>query len=195
MTIQQQISVTSTTDEDGVIATITTAFTNDPVLRWIFRAANHYLTYWPKFVKVFAGGAFAQGTVDSVDECAGVAMWLPPGIASDEEAMGAVTADAVPAAEQAAVFAFFDQMGEFHPHEPHWYLPLIGVDLTKQGRGYGSALVRHGVARCDRDRLPAYLEATSPLNKALYERHGFEAFGVIQADGGPPMWPMLRRPE
>ena len=26
-------------------------------------------------------------------------------------------------------------MGEFHPTEPHWYLPLIGVDVTKQGRG------------------------------------------------------------
>jgi len=24
------------------------------------------------------------------------------------------------------------QMGEFHPTEPHWYLPLIGVDVTKQ---------------------------------------------------------------
>ena len=85
------------------------------------------------------------------------------------------------------------QMGEFHPTEPHWYLPLIGVDVTRHGCGYGSALLRHALERCDRDRLPAYLEATSPRSKALYERHGFEELGVIQAGGSPPMWPMLRQ--
>ena len=79
--------------------------------------------------------------------------------------MGALVAEAVPAADQEEVFGFMDQMGEFHLTEPHWYLPLIGVDVTKQGRGYGSALLRHALERCDRDGLPAYLEATSPLNK------------------------------
>ena len=157
-----------------------------------FRDANQYLTFWPPLVKAFAGGAFAKGTADSIDDCGGVALWLPPGVEADEETMGAIAAEAVPAADQDEVFAFMGQMGEFHPTEPHWYLPLIGVDVTKQGRGYGSALLRHALERCDRDRLPAYLEATSPLNKALYERHGFEELGVIQAGGSPPMWPMLR---
>jgi GNAT superfamily N-acetyltransferase len=84
------------------------------------------------------------------------------------------------------------QMAEFHPQEPHWYLPLIGVDTTKQGQGYGSALLVHALARCDEDGLPAYLEASSPRNKVLYARHGFEEIGVIQAGSSPPMWPMLR---
>jgi GNAT superfamily N-acetyltransferase len=48
-----------------------------------------------------------------------------------------------------------DQTDDFHPKGPHWYLPLIGVDATKQGRGYGSALLRHALERCDRDGLPA----------------------------------------
>jgi ribosomal protein S18 acetylase RimI-like enzyme len=87
-----------------------------------------------------------------------------------------------------------EQMGEFHLNEPHWYLPFIGVDVTKQGRGYGSALLRHALERCDWDGLPAYLDATSPLNKPLYERHGFEALGVIQAGRSPPMCPMHRKP-
>jgi GNAT superfamily N-acetyltransferase len=184
--------VTPTADEDRAIATITMAFSNDPVVRWVFRDANQYLTFWPRFVKAFAGGAFEKGTGDSMDDYGGVGLWLPPGVEADEETVGAITAEAVPAAEQGEVFAFLDQMGEFHPTEPHWYLPLMGVDVTKQGRGYGSALLRHALERCDRDRLPAYLEATSPLNKALYERHGFEELGVIQAGGSPPMWPMLR---
>ena len=194
MATQQQIDVSPATDEDRAIATITMAFSNDPVVRWVFRDANQYLTYWPPFVKAFGGDAFAKGTADSIDDCGGVALWLPPGVGSDEETMGAIAAEAVPAAEQDEVFAFLGQMGEFHPTEPHWYLPLIGVDVTRQGRGYGSALLRHALERCDRDRLPAYLEATSPLNKPLYERHGFEELGVIQAGGSPPMWPMQRKP-
>jgi RimJ/RimL family protein N-acetyltransferase len=84
-----------------------------------------------------------------------------------------------------------EQMAEFHPQEPHWYLPLLGVDPMKQGRGYGSALLVHALERCDRDRLPAYLEASSPRNKALYERHGFVGDRRHPGRIVPPMWPML----
>ena len=108
--------------------------------------------------------------------------------------MGTLAAEAVPAADQEEFFGFMGQVEEFHPTDPHWYLPIIGVDVTKQGQGYGSALLRHALERCDRDRLPAYLEASSPLNKSLYERHGFEALGVIQEGSSPPLWPMQRSP-
>ena len=96
----------------------------------------------------------------------------------------------MPADEQEEVFGFLDKMGEYHPTEPHWYLPLIGVDVSKRGRGYGSTLLRHALERCDRDGLPAYLEATSPRSKPLYERHGFEELGMIQEGSSPPLWPM-----
>jgi ribosomal protein S18 acetylase RimI-like enzyme len=194
LVIKQQMSVVPATDEDRAIATITMAFSNDPVTRWVFPDANVYLSYWPRLVKAFGGAAFSEGTADSIDGCGGVALWFPPGVVSDEETMGALVAEAVPVADQEEVFGFMGQMGEFHLTEPHWYLPLIGVDVTKQGRGYGSALLRHALERCDRDGLPAYLEATSPLNKPLYERQGFEELGVIQAGSSPPMWPMHRRP-
>lgn len=194
MTTRPQINVAPTTDEDRAIATITMAFSNDPIVRWAFRDADRYLTYWPRFVKAFGGGAFAKGSADSIDDCGGVALWLPPGAGPDEETMGEVAAEGVASDDQEEVFGFMGQMGEFHPTEPHWYLPVIGVDVTKQGRGYGSTLLRHALERCDKDRLPAYLEATSPLNKLLYERHGFEELGVIQMGSSPPMWPMLRKP-
>jgi ribosomal protein S18 acetylase RimI-like enzyme len=190
----QQMDVSPTTDEDRAIATITMAFGNDPVTRWVFRDANVYLTYWPRVTKAFGGAAFASGTADSIDDCGGVALWLPPGVATDDETMGVLAAEAVPAADQEEVFGFMGQMGEFHPTEPHWYLPLIGVDVTKQGLGYGSALLRHALERCDRDGLPAHLEATNRRNRVLYERHGFQELGAIQAGSSPPMWPMQRKP-
>ena len=185
--------ITGTADEERAIATITLAFSNDPVVRWAFRDAHQYLTYWPRFVTASGGRAFSEGTADSIDDCAGVALWLPPGAGPDEEPMGTLLTEAVPEDEQDEVFALLDQMGEFHPVESHWYLPLMGVDANRQGRGYGSALLRHALQRCDRDGLPAYLEATSPRNRALYAAHGFEEMGVIQTGGSPPMWPMMRR--
>ena len=194
MATQQQMNVSPTAKEDRAIATITMAFTNDPIARWAFRDANVFLTYFPPLAKAFGGAAFANGTADSIDECGGVALWLPPGVASDDETMGSIAAEAVPADEQEEVFGFLDKMGEYHPTEPHWYLPLIGVDVSKRGRGYGSTLLRHALERCDRDGLPAYLEATSPRSKPLYERHGFEELGMIQEGSSPPLWPMQRAP-
>src|SRR5258706_16305448 len=109
MANQQQINVSPAADEDRAIATITTAFSSDPVVRWVFRDANSYLTVWPPFVKAFAGGAFAEGTADSIDDYGGVAMWLPPGAAADGETMGALVLEAGPADERDEVFAFLAQ--------------------------------------------------------------------------------------
>lgn len=81
-----QLDVFPTVDEDRAIATITMAFSNDPVARWVLPDANQYLTYWPQLVKVFGGAAFAHGTADSIDDCGGVALWLPHGVEADEEA-------------------------------------------------------------------------------------------------------------
>jgi ribosomal protein S18 acetylase RimI-like enzyme len=194
MATPRDLNITPAVDEARAVATITMAFSNDPVARWALKDPHRYLTYWPPFVRAFGAGAFAHGTADAVDDGAGVALWLPPGVAPDEEAMGAIIVEAVPEEEHGEVLGFMAQLDEFHPKDPHWYLPLIGVDVTMRGRGYGSALLRHALERCDRDSLPAYLEATSPLNKALYARHGFEEAGVVQHRSSPPMWPMLRLP-
>jgi GNAT superfamily N-acetyltransferase len=194
MVTSEQDSVVPATDEGRAIATITIAFSDDPVVRWAFPAAHDYLALWPGFVLAFAGAAFGRGTADSLDDHGGVAMWLPPDVTSDEDAMGEILSEAMPADQHDELFAFLEQMDDFHPSESHWYLPLIGVDTTAQGRGYGSTLLRHALDRCDRDHLPAYLEATAPRNRALYARHGFEELGVIQAGTSPPMWPMLRHP-
>ena len=188
-----EATVATPADQNQVIDTVTAAFISDPILRWEFRDEHQYLTYFPRLVSALAGGAFDRGTAYSVEAFSGVALWLPPGAHSDE-AMGALMKEAIPASEQKEIFEFLEQIGEYHPTDQHWYLPIIGVDPTRQGRGYGSALLRHGLKTCDAQGVPVYLEATSERNKRLYERHGFEANGVIQYGSSPPMWPMLRRP-
>ncbi len=71
-------------------------------------------------------------------------------------------------------------------------LPLVGVDPRCRHQGYGSMLLRHTLAQCDRDHAPAYLESSNPANIPLYERHGFVALGAIQEGSSPTIVPMLR---
>src|SRR5262249_8546927 len=70
----------------------------------------------------------------------------------------------------------------------------IGIGPGLQGQGFGSALMRPTLERCDSDGLPAYLEASSERSAALYARLGFIHLGVLElADGAPPLW-LMRRP-
>jgi ribosomal protein S18 acetylase RimI-like enzyme len=91
------------------------------------------------------------------------------------------------------VFSVFEEMGRYHPLDPHWHLPLIGVEPSEHRRGLGSALLRHGLEICDEQRVPAYLESSNLENISLYQRHGFEILGIIEVDSCPPITPMLRR--
>ena len=77
-------------------------------------------------------------------------------------------------------------MGSYHPHEAHWYLPLIGVDPAHQRNGFGAALLRDTLRQCDSDHAVAYLESTNAANVPLYKRHGFEVIGTIQVGSSPP---------
>ena len=148
---------------------------------------------FPRFVEAFGGAAFAAGTAYHADY-SGAALWLAPGAAPDDEALAALMEETVPPDRRAVTFAVFEQMGSYHPHEEHWYLPLIGVDPLVQGKGVGSALLRHALKQCDALGIPAYLEATTPGSIRLYERHGFKRLAAVQVGDSPEIVPMLRRP-
>ena len=62
---------------------------------------------------------------------------------------------------------------ETHTSEDVWYLDVLGVDPSKQGKGIGSALIRFGLERAARDGADAFLETAVEANVAYYERFGF----------------------
>ena len=186
------IETTPSSFEARFIATIVTAFAADPAARWVYPDPQQYLAHFPEFTRAFAGKSFECDTADEVDGFEGAALWLSPGTEPDEAAVIEVLQRSVSEQLLPEVFQVLEQMGAYHPVEPHWYLPLIGVDPHRQGRGIGATLMRRTLARCDRDNCPAYLEATHPRNVLFYERFGFSRLGRIQSGSSPEIIPMLR---
>jgi ribosomal protein S18 acetylase RimI-like enzyme len=188
------ITPVTVAEQPPTVASIVLAFASDPLVRWIWSDAGAYLTHMPALIDAFAGASFHHGTAYATPDRSGAALWLPPGVEPDHEAMGALVGSTAAPEVLADLPALGAQMAHHHPAEPHWYLPLIGVDPARQGAGHGSALMKHVTREFDRTGALAYLESTNPRNISLYERHGFEALGRIQAGSSPPIVPMMRRP-
>jgi ribosomal protein S18 acetylase RimI-like enzyme len=188
------IKTATESDEKYVIDVIVRAFAADPAARWGWPDSQQYFLHFPSFVKTFGGKAFTHASAYYIEGYAAAALWLRPNVYPDEDKLISLVQRTVSEQIQKDFFPVFEQMGRYHPSEPHWYLPLMGVDPSQQGKGFGSALLQHTLIQCDRDRSLAYLESSNPRNILLYEKHGFELLGTIQAGASPPIYPMLRRP-
>jgi GNAT superfamily N-acetyltransferase len=177
-----------------VLSVLTLAFANDAIARWAVPDARHYLASMPATVRSFGGKGFASESVYLAENGSGAATWLPPGIEPDFEAMMSLLQTFSTPERCVEMGHVFEAMDGFHPKEPHWYLPLIGVDPAYQNRGIGSALLTSSLQRIDEEHGTAYLESSSARSLALYQRHGFERVGEIQMGSSPTLVAMVRRP-
>jgi len=181
-----------------VSETLAEALASDPVFSWLFPSQRRRdakmrrlfaleLAHW-----VFPAGGRALTT----DDFRGANVEVPPGRSTMtmplSGAVGLVRVFGIRLRRAARLQAFFDRN---HPQEPHYYVRTLGVATRFQGRGLGTALLRPTLDRCDREGVPAYLEASSERSAALYQRLGFVHLGELRIpDGGPPCWPMRRPP-
>ena len=190
------INVRSATpsQREHIIAVLALAFSADPGARWIYPDPQDYVSYFPDIIRAFGGRAFEHGTAHYIDGFLGAALWLPPGVTPQEDEMMALMQRTVAQSTLADFRAVMEQSGRYRPSEPHWYLPLTGIDPAHQGTGYGSALMKHALAVCDRERQLAFLESTNPRNVPFYQRHDFEVRGTVQVGSSPMGFSMLRRP-
>ena len=176
----------------AAVATLTTAFSADPIFRWIYPRAADYLENFPRLMLAFGGVAFDQATVWGFEDLTGVGMWMRPGTEPDAEAtVGVLEATADPGCLD-DLMALFGQMTEAHPDYPLWYLAWLGVDCALQGQGLGAKLMWPCLELVDGQQLPSYLDSTNPRNVSFYQRFGFEVVGVSQSGSSPPITSMLR---
>ncbi len=123
----------------------------------------------------------------------GAALWMPPGATQiTPEHQHEFGFDELPGIFGQRAYSRYrpmrDSTSSIHRHEmkePHWYLPILGVEPSRQGCGVGSALLRPILERAAADGLPCYLDTLQPRNVAFYRKHGFEVLveGVEPVSG------------
>lgn len=183
--------------------TLGRAFHHDPVMKWMLPDDSRRAKGLPRMFATLTRRQYLPGggvEVATDGSAVGAAtLWgPPPGVPKmspvDEllllPAFLWIFRDRGKAAQEVD-----ELMKKMHPHEPHWYLLAFGSDPTVRGAGFGQALMRSRLERCDAEGAPAYLENSNPKNEPYYMRFGFEVTGEIKLpDGGPSMWPMWRAP-
>jgi GNAT superfamily N-acetyltransferase len=175
------------------------AFYDDPPTCWVIPDDSRRAQLMERGFALYLRRLwFAQDECYTTDAIAGAAIWELPGQwqvpllkqLSLLPSMAAAFRRFLPRVLRAIAALEAD-----HPPEPHYYLPFVGLEPQWRGRAIGSALLRPVLARCEAEGVPAYLEASSPRNRALYERHGFVATQEFRlGQGSPPVWRMWRDP-
>lgn len=184
-------------------AVLAEAFQDDPVMSWLLPdagrragALRRFFALETRYVALPHGDSVAAA--GGPGRTLGAALVLPPG-----RWRMPLRAQVTHAPEFLRIFGrrlphavgLLSALERRHPRHPHHYLAYIGVTPAAQGLGAGTRMLEAVLERCDRERLPAYLEASTPRNAELYRRMGFVGTEVIRPFGAPPMELMTRRPQ
>ena len=182
-------------DLRAVSLVLARAFRNDPVHRWILPGEFDWALASDAFFAMVMRDMLRHESVFTTEAREGAALWIPPYPRPRRCASGSrwrragMSRSGVAPREVGGQLARIERA---HPLEPHWYLAVLGTDPRHQGRGVGSALLAPILARCDADRVSAYLESSKRTNVPFYERHGFRVLGELAIAGGPVIWRMQR---
>jgi GNAT superfamily N-acetyltransferase len=185
-------------DVGGLAKTLAYSFFDDPIYGWLIPSERRRLASLRRFFEIqLRVVGLASGSVWTTGDLAGAAISTPPGkwrlpiseTLSNGKGFAQVFGVGLPRA-----LVYLLRMEGRHVPGPHHYIATVGVGPASQGQGLGGKLLKPTLDRCDAEQLPAYIEATSERNAALYERLGFASTGEMRLRGSPPLRLMLRPP-
>lgn len=183
-------------DRELVVRLLDAAFQDDPVSGWVFPGREHRRTTHPKLMAAFTDIVLDTGRIDVTEDASACALWMSVPAGAHQEDDGAVHLREAVDPHNERVELIGRLTARVHPTDrAHEYLWMIAAAPDRQGEGLGTALLASALDRCDREGLPAYLEASSARSRKLYERLGFELLDrPLDLPDGPQMWPMWREP-
>ena len=196
--MEPEVRTANSNDVPTLAETMSAAFQDDPVMSWLLPDERERPERLRRFFDLeLRLVGLARGSVWTAADRDGAVISTPPG---KWRLPVAVTLSHGPAFTRAfgtrlpVAGALLQLMEHRHIREPHHYLAYVGVVPARQGQGLGTQLMLPTLRRCDERGLPAYLEATSPRNVALYERLGFEILDELRLRDSPPLIRMRRPP-
>jgi ribosomal protein S18 acetylase RimI-like enzyme len=197
--VGQQVRKAERSDAEAISNALGAAFAEDPVMSWLIRDRGRRPGVLAGNFRMLLEEIWLEHEATyTTATAAGAAIWDPPGkwSVSIARQIGLLPrAFRVWGRDLPRALLTLARIERGHPTRSHYYLAVLGVEPEGQGRGLGSALMFPILSRCDAERTPAYLEASSPRNRALYERHGFEVTQEFRVGAdAPPIWGMWRDP-
>lgn len=195
-----QIRPAKPADVDRAIAVLGDAFTSDPLMAYLFADApagirRSAVEFFSILMRVRLALGMPALVLKEGSEVLGAAMgydasrpvWPSPYAEEWREFETGVPG-------LAARLAAYDKICEMNaPAVAHYYLGVIGIDPSAQGRGAGQALLgafcdlSHG----DTESAGVYLDTANPESLRFYTRNGFELRGQGYLDA-MPLWCVFR---
>lgn len=84
---QTPVRVAEASEQEAVLNTLMLAFATDPCLRYLLDTPEALFKGFHRFAMAMGGAALGEGTAWLAEEGAAAALWLPPGVESDRDAM------------------------------------------------------------------------------------------------------------
>jgi GNAT superfamily N-acetyltransferase len=204
MAVASSVCKATPADAPRLALALASAFQDDPVIAWVFPDERHRRAVLPAFM-VFRLRklAFPHDQIWMTGKGAAASVWLPPPGRWQESRWQRL--GLLPplvrflGLRTPSVLGGLNLMEERHPHDPpHWYLFILGAEQAAQGRGLGSALLTHILARVDADGMPAYLESSNERNLAFMAATALRSpakssFRVVQGSGSCGARPAVER--
>lgn len=186
-------------DLPAVVETLSGAFYDDPLTRWLLGEADGYAARLEQWMRFAVETGLAHGHLYATDAQRAAAVWSAPdsslfdgpwGQQLAELLVGLLGESALPRMKSLAVATV-----DAHAEEPHFYLFLLGSHPDAQRSGLGSTLLVPVLEKCDAEGIAVHLESSNPRNLPFYQRHGFEVVCEKSLEpGGPVVHPMRRAP-
>jgi GNAT superfamily N-acetyltransferase len=180
-------AVAGNADVIRVTGILADAFLHGDLAGWLVPDEDQRRSIYPPYFQMMAQHAIEHGHVEILGDDA-TAVWYDLGpeptitIDNYDKRLAAITGGTLDRFQQLDA-----AMHTHHPRgTPHAYLAFLAVRQQRQGQGLGTMLLKHRHTDLDRERRPAYLEATGPRNSALYQNHGYEPLGSYPIAQQPP---------
>ncbi|NNN15733.1 MAG: GNAT family N-acetyltransferase [Acidimicrobiaceae bacterium] len=191
-----KVRAARSSDIDGIVCTLTSAFLDDPLWGPTFPDETRRSEQASAFWRLLATSAERYPWSFVTERVESTAIWIPSGgdelTSTEEDTFEDYIVEIAGRQVADTILAINELFREARPSEPHHYLSLLATHNQHRGHGTGMNLLRENLARIDTLGVAAYLESTNSANNERYESVGFRRHGSFATPSGHTVTTMWR---